>query len=324
LFWVTKWQKITPKQNNAGYSRFVRWKCFKPVLHSSSLIFLIISGSSFFFNFRNQKTSKTGIAKSLVPLFCQIFLIKGPSVLSFHKNCLFWSKNRQRTGGLQEVLWPFVFLYRYRSKPVLWFFEPLVKSLDGFFELNKTVGRGSISSTLFFLQKRELPNTGFNLLQCHMDSNSVLYKSTPNYEARRAYVSCRPETCKKTHKFHSSQTRVNTSKMWGQIGHVAIPEGSSRQCWQSLLLVNSTWPDMTNHVNLISELDLGSWWTARTFGKGQQNVHNCIKQQANIENHSQSPSLDCSMCAKFNYRQNFHTFATTKLRCPNQSIDHCF
>jgi hypothetical protein len=69
---------------------------------------------------------------------------------------------------------------------------------------------------------------------------------------------------------------------------------------------------------------LGSWWTARVFGKGQQNVHNCIKQQTDIENHSQSPSLACSMCARSNYTQNFHTFATTKLQCTNQSIDHCF
>jgi hypothetical protein len=214
--WVTKWRKFTPKNNNAGYSRFVRWKCFKPVLHSS-LIFLIISGSSFIFNFRNRRTSKTGIAKSLVPLFCQIFWIKGPSVLSSQKNLkeppVFIkepAKNWRFTGG--SLTLPVLIPLQVKTGSMI-FWTTLVKGWDGFFELNKTVGRGSISSTLMCLpvlssKKRELPNTGFNLLQCHTDSKSVLYKSTSNYEARRAYVSCRPETCKKAHKFHSSQTRV--------------------------------------------------------------------------------------------------------------------
>ncbi len=154
-----------------------------------------------------------------------------------------------------------------------------------------------------------------------MDSKSILYKSTTNYEARRPYVSCRPETSKKIHKFHSSQTRVTLLRC----------ERSDRPCgntWgqqQTMLTISVvgeqhlTWHD--NHVNLISELDLSSWWTARTFEKGQQNVHSCIRQQTDIEH---PPSLACSMCAKSNYRQNFHPFATTKLQCPNQRIDHCF
>jgi hypothetical protein len=198
----------------------------------------------------------------------------------------------------------------------------------GFFELNKTVGRVFISSTLmclFFLQKRgNCPTLGLTfysviwILRAYFTSQHLTMKQ------ERAYVSCRPETSKKTHKFHSSQTRVtllrcersdwSCGNTWGQ-----------QQTMLTISVVGEqhlTWHD--NHVNLISELDLGSWWTASTFGKGQQNVHNCIKQQTDIENHSQSPSLACSMSAKSNYTQNFHRFATTKLQCPNQSIDHCF
>jgi len=90
FFWVTKWRNFTSKNNNAGYSRFVRWKCFKAVLHSS-LIFLIIlqfffqfqksknlqnwnckiSGSPFLPNFLNQRTFSSQFQKKLkeLPVF---------------------------------------------------------------------------------------------------------------------------------------------------------------------------------------------------------------------------------------------------------------